>query len=176
MRMYRRESRDPVVQTMLDGLIARVIALSSTHTSLYSLSGRRDVPLQDVLSGVIARMRDIHAVAPSLTRTRLDPIAVAAPQAVPLAMALAEALGSLYAAPDLGTQGVDLDLRAEGDEARLTIRGPVTPAFDPAVAEGLAALPRRMLVQFAAQVRGRITTHIHDGRSVIDLTFPLYPA
>ena len=48
MRMYRRETADDEVRTILDGLINRVIALSSTHTSLYSMTGRRDVPMDEI--------------------------------------------------------------------------------------------------------------------------------
>lgn len=177
MRMYRRETQDPEVRAILDALIARIIALSSTHTSLYSLSGRRTVALNEVLAGVIDRMCDIHGVSPGLTRSRLAPIAVSAQQAVPIAMALAEALGCLYLAPDPKGQGVDLTLAGEGDdEARLSMRGPASPEFGADIVHGTAALPRRMLLQFAAQLRGRVTTRIEADRALIDLVFPLHPA
>lgn len=56
MRMYRRETQAPEVRTILDALIARIIALSSPHTGPYRLSGRRTGARNEVLAGMIDRM------------------------------------------------------------------------------------------------------------------------
>ena len=76
MRMYRREASDPKLRAVLDGLINRVIALSSTHTSLYALSGQRDVAIDVVLSNVVKRLKEIHGVALGVASKRLQPIRI----------------------------------------------------------------------------------------------------
>ena len=93
MRMYRRETTDQKLRAVLDGLINRVITLSSTHTSLYALSGQRDVAMDVVLANVVKRLKEIHGVALGVASKRLQPIRMEAQAAVPLALALAEAVG-----------------------------------------------------------------------------------
>ena len=53
-----------------------------------------------------------------------------------------------------------------------SVEGPVVPEFLPETTTGLAALPRRMLTQFAGQLRGRVTVRIDGDRSHVDLLFP----
>lgn len=172
MRMYRRESRDEEVRTILDGLINRVIALSSTHSSLYSMTGRRDVPMDEILAGVVRRLKEIHGVGLGVARKRFDPIRMPVEAAVPLAMALAEIVGCHFNSRTVATEGVDVSLIENGDDICLKVSGPIVPEFQPETTTGLAALPRRMLMQFAAQLRGAVAIRIEDDRSVIDVTFP----
>lgn len=172
MRMYRRETRDDEVRLILDGLINRVIALSSTHTSLYSMTGRRDVPMDEILTGVVRRLKEIHGVALGVARKRFDPLRMPVEAAVPLAMALAEIIGCHFNARTVASEGVDISLIESGDEICLKAVGPVVPEFLPETVTGLAALPRRMLLQFAAQLRGQVAIRIEGGRSVVEMTFP----
>lgn len=172
MRMYRRESRDEEVRTILDGLINRVIALSSTHSSLYSMTGRRDVPMDEILAGVVRRLKEIHGVGLGVARKRFDPIRMPVEAAVPLAMALAEIVGSHFNSRTVATHGVDVSLIESGDDICLKVVGPIVPEFQPETTTGLVALPRRMLIQFAAQLRGAVAIKIVDDRSVIEVTFP----
>ncbi|MDZ4087526.1 MAG: histidine kinase dimerization/phosphoacceptor domain -containing protein [Tabrizicola sp.] len=58
MRMYRREAADQKLRSVLDGLINRVIALSSTHTSLYTLSGQGCLGRRDPVQCHQAAERD----------------------------------------------------------------------------------------------------------------------
>lgn len=172
MRMYRRETRDDEVRLILDGLINRVIALSSTHSSLYSMTGRRDVPMDEILTGVVRRLKEIHGVALGVARKRFDPLRMPVEAAVPLAMALAEIIGCHFNARTVASEGVDISLIEIGDEICLKAVGPVVPEFLPETVTGLAALPRRMLLQFAAQLRGQVAIRIEGGRSVVEMTFP----
>jgi two-component sensor histidine kinase len=175
MRMYRRESPDDSLRGVLDSLINRVIALSSTHTSLYSMSGRRDVPMDEILAGVVRRLKEIHGVALGVAKKDFQPIRMPAEAAVPLALALAETISCLFASRSVAAEGVEISLTEQDDHVRLSVRGPVVPEFQPETTSGLAALPRRMLAQFTAQLRGQITIHIENGRSVILLDVPRAP-
>lgn len=175
MRMYRRESADPDLRGVLDGLINRVIALSSTHTSLYGLEGRHDVPMDEVLNAVILRLKAIHGIAIGSARKRFEPILLPAQTAIPLALALAETVSCHFAAKEGMRQGIEVSLLGSGKDICLKVEGPDVPEFRPGTTQGLAALPRRILMQFAAQLRGRVVTRIEDGRSVIELTFPREP-
>lgn len=172
MRMYRRETRDDDVRAVLDGLINRVIALSSTHSSLYSMTGRRDVPMDEILTGVVRRLKEIHGVGLGVARKRFDPLRMPVEAAVPLAMSLAEIIGCHFNARTVASEGVDVSLIEDGDTLCLKVVGPVVPEFLPETTSGLASLPRRMLTQFAAQLRGKVTIKIENDRSVIVVTFP----
>jgi two-component sensor histidine kinase len=171
MRMYRRETTDPTLRQVLDGLINRVIALSSTHTSLYSLSGRRDVPVDEVLDGVVRRLKEIHGIALGVARKQLQPTRMAAEAAVPLALALAEIISSLFLAKTVSEEGVDIRLDHVGDRVHLTVSGPDIPEFRTAHT-GFSALPRRMLLQFATQLRGQVSMEAEGGRLTIMLDVP----
>jgi two-component sensor histidine kinase len=172
MRMYRRETADDEVRTILDGLINRVIALSSTHTSLYSMTGRRDVPMDEILSGVVRRLKEIHGVALGVAKKRFDPIRMPAEAAIPLALALAETVSCHFTSRSVAAEGVDISLIREDDSVRLTVAGPIVPEFRPEALTGLVALPRRMLTQFAIQLRGKVTIRVEGNRSIVELTLP----
>ena len=175
MRMYRRESGDPGLRGVLDGLINRVIALSSTHTSLYGLEGRHDVPMDEVLNAVILRLKAIHGIALGTARKRFEPILLPAQTAIPLALALAETVSCHFAAKEGMARGIEVSLIGSGGDICLKVEGPDVPEFRPETTRGLAALPRRILMQFATQLRGRVVTRVADGRSVVELTFPRTP-
>ncbi len=172
MRMYRRESRDDEVRAILDGLINRVIALSSTHSSLYSMTGRRDVPMDEILAGVVRRLKEIHGVALGVARKHFDPVRMPVEAAVPLAMALAEIIGCHFHARSVASEGVDISFREKDGEICLKVEGPIVPEFLPETMSGIAALPRRMLLQFAAQLRGKVAIRSADNRSAVEVTFP----
>ncbi|MBN8629334.1 MAG: hypothetical protein J0L76_00605 [Rhodobacterales bacterium] len=172
MRMYRREAQDQKLRSVLDGLIDRVIALSSTHTSLYALSGHRDVAMDVVLADVVKRLKEIHGVALGMTSSRLQPIRMEAQAAVPLALALAEAMGCYLAKPGIGPDGVVVDLSEAEGKIRLRIEGPDVPQLRPDATVGLQSLPKRMLQQFAAQLSGSVSIHHEADRASVDLVFP----
>lgn len=172
MRMYRREASDPGLRGVLDGLIYRVMALSSTHTSLYGLDGRRDVPMDEVLGAVVRRLKEIHGIAPGSARYRLEQVRLPPEAAVPLALAVAETVGCHFTARVAAEQGITVALAEQGQDIRLMIEGPAVPEFLPETTAGMAALPKRMLRHFAGQLRGRVTTRIEGDRSIVDLVFP----
>ena len=172
MRMYRSESTDQKLRAVLDGLINRVITLSSTHTSLYALSGQRDVAMDVVLANVVKRLKEIHGVALGVASKRLQPIRMEAQAAVPLALALAEAVGCYFSRPNLGRDSVVVDLSEAEGTIRLRIEGPVVPQLRPETTDGLQALPQRMLRQFSAQLFGTVSIRIDDDRATVDLVFP----
>lgn len=175
MRMYRRETGDPGLRGVLDGLINRVIALSSTHTSLYGLEGRHDVPMDEVLNAVILRLKAIHGIALGSARKRFEPILLPAQTAIPLALALAETVSCHFAAKQGMERGIEVSLLGSGEDICLKVEGPDVPEFRPETTQGLAALPRRILMQFATQLRGRVVTRAEGDRSIIELTFPRVP-
>jgi len=172
MRSYRREATDPKLQAVLDGLINRVIALSSTHTSLYSVSGQRDVAMDEILAHVVRRLKEIHGVPMGVAAKRLEPIRMDAQAAIPLALALAEAMGCFFVLRQLGQNEVTVALSQSERMIKLSVEGPTVPELLPETTVGLAALPQRMLRQFATQLRGTISIAHDAGRARVDLVFP----
>lgn len=172
MRMYRREAQDPKLRAVLDGLINRVIALSSTHTSLYTLSGQRDVSVDVILGNVIKRLKEIHGVALGVASKRLQPVRIDAESAVPLALALAEAIGCYFSRGGLETDAVMVALSENDGTIHLLVEGPEVPELTPQINQGLVSLPQRMLRQFAAQLSGTVSIRLEDGRASVDLVFP----
>lgn len=172
MRMYRREAQDAKLRAVLDGLINRVIALSSTHTSLYTLSGQRDVSVDVILGNVIKRLKEIHGVALGVATKRLQPVRIDAEAAVPLALALAEAIGCYFSRGGLETDAVMVALSEKEGTIHLLVEGPEVPELSPEMKQGLISLPQRMLRQFAAQLSGTVSIRLQDGRASVDLVFP----
>lgn len=172
MRMYRREATDPKLRSVLDGLINRVIALSSTHTSLYALSGQRDVAMDVVLSNVIKRLKEIHGVALGVAAKRLQPVRIDAQAAIPLALALAEAVGCYFSRPGLTPEAVVVSLTESEGTIHLAVEGPEVPDLLPQASQGLTSLPQRMLKQFAAQLSGTVNIRLEGDRATVDLVFP----
>jgi two-component system, sensor histidine kinase PdtaS len=172
MRTYRRESSDSNIKQVLDSLINRVITLSSTHTSLYAVSGQRDVAIDVVLSNVVKRLKEIHGVGLGVAAKRLQPIQMESQAAVPLALALAEAVGCFFARPGLAKEAVTVSLSEVDGIVHLGIQGPDVPELRPEALQGLVALPQRMLHQFAAQLSGNVRIRLVEDQATVDLTFP----
>lgn len=172
MRIYRRETTDPALRNVLDGLINRVIALASTHISLFNQSGRRDVPMDEILAAVIRRLKEIHGIAIGTARKQLAPVRMPSQTAIPLALALAEVVSCHFAAKIGPDSGIDVTLSEADNIVSLTIAGPELAEFRPQPASQMASLPRRMLTQFAAQLHGELSVHCDGGRSVVKLTIP----
>lgn len=175
MRMYRRESADPAVREVLDGLIMRVMALSSTHTSLYSLAGQDQVPMDEILASVTRRLKDIHGIEAGSARKSFDPIRMPSETAIPLALALAEVLSAHFSLTYKQPVPLDIALKDLGPEVRLRVVGPVVQEFLPETMTGPKALPQRMLAHYAAQVGGRRNIRIEGAHSVVELIVPRRP-
>ncbi|NHB76009.1 sensor histidine kinase [Rhodobacter calidifons] len=173
MRMYRREATDPGLRQVLDSLINRVIALSSTHTSLYAVSGRQDIAMDMVLTNVVRRLKEIHGVGLGVASKDFQPVQMDAQSAVPLALALAEAVGCFFSRPGLGERAVSVSLSESRGMVRLQVEGPVVPELLPDATSGLTALPQRMLRQFAAQLGGAVVLRQDGDRVRVDLHFPV---
>jgi two-component system, sensor histidine kinase PdtaS len=172
MRMYRRETTDPELRRVMDGLINRVIALSSTHTSLYAVSGKQDIAMDMVLSNVIKRLKEIHGIAVGVATKQLQPIRMDAQSAVPLALALAETVGCYFSRPGLSQKAVQVSLTEANGNVHLRVEGPVVPELLPETTKGLLALPQRMLRQFAVQLGGTVALQ-HEGEVIrVELAFP----
>ncbi|MCU0826842.1 MAG: sensor histidine kinase [Tabrizicola sp.] len=176
MRMYRREASDPELVSVLDSLINRVIALSSTHTSLYDLSGRRDVPLNDVLFAVVQRLKAIHRVAPGAMDKRFEEVRVDAQTTVIVAMAVAEALSCFFAVPTLASGQIHAALTRSDGTVMLRIEGPSVPAFGPETTTGIDALPGRLLRQLARQLAGTVRFLPTEDGVAVELSFPVRQA
>ncbi|WP_128514575.1 sensor histidine kinase [Tabrizicola thermarum] len=175
MRMYRRETTDPELRRVLDGLINRVIALSSTHTSLYAMAGRQDIAVDMVLSNVVKRLKEIHGVGLGVANKQFQPVRMDAQSAVPLALALAETVGCYFSRPGLTEQAVLVSLSEADGKVHLRVEGPVVPELLPGTTSGLSALPQRMLRQFAAQLGGTVSLR-RDGEVItVELAFPRQP-
>jgi two-component system, sensor histidine kinase PdtaS len=172
MRMYRREAREPGLQGVLDGLITRVIALSSTHTSLYDLSGQRDVPLDQVVLGVVRRLKEIHRIPVGITDKQFQPLRTDAQTAVRVAMAVAEVMGCFFAIPKLSPGQVQMVLLSDAGRIQLQINGPSVPEFQPGATQGIMSLPSRMLRQFAVQLDATLKVTQDGDRVTIQLDFP----
>ena len=161
-----------LIRAVLDGLINRVIALSSTHTSLYTLSGQRDVAMDVILSNVIKRLKEIHGIAIGVASKRLQPIRMDAQAAVPLALALAEAVGCYFTRPGLVNGEVVVDLSETDGLIQLRVEGPEVPELRADSLTGLVSLPQRMLRQFASQLFGTVTLRQDGDRTIVELIFP----
>ncbi|MFN4202995.1 MAG: sensor histidine kinase [Tabrizicola sp.] len=172
MRMHRREATDPKLRQVLDSLINRVIALSSTHTSLYAASGRHDIAMDVVLTNVVRRLKEIHGVGLGVASKDFQPVRMDAQSAVPLALALAEAVGCHFSRPGLAQRAVSVSLSESEGMVRLQVEGPVVPELQPETTWGLPALPQRMLHQFAAQLGGTVTLRQESEFVRVDLEFP----
>lgn len=172
MRMYRREASDPELRQVLDSLINRVIALSSTHTSLYAVSGRQDIAMDMVLTNVIRRLKEIHGIGLGVVTKTFQPVRMDAQSAVPLALALAEAVGCYFSRPGLAQQAVSVTLSESDGMVRLEVDGPAVPELHTDTRSGLPALPQRMLRQFAAQLGGTVILRQEGERVTVDLHFP----
>ncbi len=176
MRMYRREATDPELRRVMDSLINRVIALSSTHTSLYAVSGKQDIAMDLVLTNVVKRLKEIHGVGLGVATKQFQPVRMDAQMAVPLALALAETVGCYFARPGLADKTVLVALTEAEGQVELRVEGPVVPELLPDMTTGLTSLPQRMLRQFAAQLNGRVNI-VKDGEVIrVNLTFPRAPA
>lgn len=175
MRLYRRETADPQLRAVLDRLIDRVIALSSTHTSLYGLADQRSVPVDEVLSGVISRLNEMHGIDPALTTIDLAPVRMVPQTAVPFALALAEILGCHHAALKGGPGTLEVQLRETDGHVHLAVRGAILPEFQPETTAGFAAMPRRMLGHYASQLGGEFLANTDGRRSTLELIFPNRP-
>lgn len=108
--------------------------------------------------------------------------------AVPLALALTETITCHFSAKaPLGQGGVQISLSRLGgppnpdqtqlpgppeDTIRLRVSGPAVPEFNAETLSGPAAIPRRMLTQFALQLHGKLTIRCDEDRSVVELIFP----
>jgi two-component sensor histidine kinase len=172
MRMYRREASDPALVSVLDSLINRVIALSSTHTSLYDLSGRRDVPLHEVLHAVVLRLKGIHRVAQGTLEKQFEEVRVDAQTTVIVAMAVAEALSCFFAVPNLARGQIQAALSRSDGTVTLRIEGPAVPEFGAEATMGIEALPGRLLRQLARQLAGTVNFAPDRDRVAVELTFP----
>jgi two-component system, sensor histidine kinase PdtaS len=172
MRMYRREARDPAVKDVLDGMINRVIALSSTHTSLYDRTGQHEVSLQDVVMNVVSRLKEIHRIPIGTTARRLEPVWTDAQTAIGVAMAAAEATSAFFRLKDLHPGQLGITLEEQGGRIRLEVNGPELTEFRSDTVSGIEALPARMLRQFAYQLGATLTLDTADGRSKMCLDLP----
>lgn len=172
MRMYRRETTEPELRRVLDGLINRVIALSSTHTSLYSESGKQDIAMDLVLNNVVKRLKEIHGIAIGVAHKQLQPVQMDAQTAVPLALALAETVGCYFSRPGLTDKAILVSLTEANQIVHLRVEGPVVPELLPETTKGLTALPQRMLRQFAAQLGGTLSLRQNNEDIIVELTFP----
>ena len=172
MRMYRRETSDPELRRVMDGLINRVIALSSTHTSLYAESGKQDIAVDVVLTNVVKRLKEIHGIALGVANKQFQPVQMDAQTAVPLALALAEAVGCYFSRPGLTEKAILVSLTEANQIVHLRVEGPIVPELLPETTTGLASLPQRMLRQFAAQLGGTLSLRQDDQLSIVELTFP----
>lgn len=176
MRMYRREATDPELRRVMDSLINRVIALSSTHTSLYAVSGKQDIAMDLVLTNVVKRLKEIHGVALGVATKQFQPVRMDAQMAVPLALAMAETVGCYFARPGLAEKTVLVALTEAEGQVHLRVEGPVVAELLPETTTGLTSLPQRMLRQFAAQLNGTVTI-VRDGDVIrVNLAFPRVPA
>ena len=128
--------------------------------------------MDEILASVIQRLKQIHGIRQGTVKKRFDPIRMPAQTAIPLALALAEAMGALFAAPGLGAHGIEVYLNRDDDRIRLRLSGPAVPELMPETTRGITALPRIMLRQYAAQLRGQLEIHIIEGRAVLDLSIP----
>jgi two-component system, sensor histidine kinase PdtaS len=175
MRMYRRETPDQALREILDGLINRVLVLSTTHSSLYTLAGHRHVPMERILQDVIRRLKTMHGLLEGSARKTLQPMELPSETAIPLALALAEILAVHFRSlPPGGKPELEIELREDlTGERAMVVTGPELREFCDEMSKGLTALPQKMLRQYAAQIGGKIRVTSDAGRQTVELLFPV---
>lgn len=173
IRMYRRETDDPTMRMVLDGLVNRVLALSSTHTSLYSLAGQRNVPAHKILADVVGRLKSLHGMSALKAEKDLRPMELPSEAAIPLSLALSEILSVHFAQNRTRPSDLRIALeRIDGGECRLAVAGPALETFSAGPAKGLGVLPKRMLSHYATQLGGRVEVSEPGPRQTISVVFP----
>ncbi len=178
LRMHLRENPPEEMREILENLHDRVMSLSTVHFGLYRVAGRSEVPVDSLMSEVIAKIAAIHgrfgrrdAIEADLAPLKLSP-----QQAVPLALLLAEILSCFPATEpgeDVALVRVTLDT-LDDDRACLAITGSDT-ARGALTGDGQGVpeiIAGRLIRAFVLQIFGTMTVTDADGRVRVTITFP----
>lgn len=178
LRMHLRENPPDEMREILENLHDRVMSLSTVHFGLYRVAGRQDVPVDALMSDVIAKIAAIHGRfgRKDAIEADLGHLMLSSQQAVPLALLLAEIL-SCFPAVELGEGAplvrVTLDT-LDNDRACLAITGSDT-ARGALTGEGQGVpeiIAGRLIRAFVLQIGGTMEVTDSDGRVRVKITFP----
>lgn len=178
LRMHLRENPPDEMREILENLHDRVMSLSTVHFGLYRVAGRQDVPVDALMSDVIAKIAAIHGRfgRKDAIEADLGHLMLSSQQAVPLALLLAEIL-SCFPAIELGEGAplvrVTLDT-LDNDRACLAITGSDT-ARGALTGEGQGVpeiIAGRLIRAFVLQIGGTMEVSDSDGRVRVKITFP----
>ncbi|MCB6176583.1 sensor histidine kinase [Rhodobacter sp. Har01] len=179
LRLHLREDPDEGVRRVLEGVLERVLGLSTVHLGLYRLAGQSDIAMDALIGEVVGKVRPILERPGRVGRIKTDlhPLTLPSQQAVPLALLLAEVLslfqGSL-AEDEAPVIHVGLD-SPEPLTARLTLCGPAGAhgALSGQAEGGPAIIAARLIRSFVQQLDGDLQVSRGPAVTQAVLTFAI---
>jgi len=178
LRMHLRENPPAEMREILENLHDRVMSLSTVHFGLYRVAGRQEVPVDALMSEVIAKIAAIHGRfgRKDAIEADLGPLTLSSQQAVPLALLLAEIL-SCFPATEPGEGAPTVRVTLDGlddDRACLAITAADT-AHGALTGEGQSVpeiIGGRLIRAFVLQIGGTMNVTDAGGRVRVTITFP----
>ncbi|HEY8384417.1 MAG TPA: histidine kinase dimerization/phosphoacceptor domain -containing protein [Microvirga sp.] len=173
LQMQARRFDDPDVRIAFQETQDRLRSIGLIHDTLYRTDAGGTIHLQDYLSRLIGELSGAYGAAARGITVDLDaePIAIDLNRAVPLALAVTEAISNAFKHAFVPGEGGRIKVRARqlGDaievEVRDTGRGVAGPI------EKDSSLGTKLMRAFATQLGGRFSLE-NDGGTVFRLTVP----
>jgi len=173
LQMQARRFDDPDVRMAFQETQDRLRSIGLIHDSLYRTDAGGTIHLQDYLSRLIGELSGAYGAAARGIAVDLDaePIAINLDRAVPLALAVTEAISNAFKHAFAPGEGGSIKVRARqlGEaievEVRDTGRGVTVPI------EKDSSLGTKLMRAFATQLGGRFSLE-NDGGTVFRLTVP----
>ena len=176
--MSGRRLSEPEARRAMAEVQAKVQAMSLIHILLYGSGDGRGIHLGEYVGALFRQLREVYGGA-GLTlsaRLHLGGLVLGLDQAVPLGLALNEALANVFKHAASGQAGQSVEVRAEGGDdgvVTLTVRdqGPgLPPGMDPEGSPGLGMRLMRGLV--VHQLGGELSIeNAPEGGVVVTLRF-----
>ncbi len=181
MNLQIRKSANPEAQALLRSLHERVMSLATVHRELYQTGVPINVRADELLERIVAQVLQMGESSDQHieTKTAFDAIRLTPDQAVPLSLILTEALTNAlkHASPSgPGKTSLSVTLRRTGpDSAMLEVANSAGGVAKSGVQASLdsTGLGQQLLIAFASQLLGKLTTGPEDGSYVVRLEFPL---
>ncbi len=181
--LQMREMSSGEARTLLKAVQDRVISLATVHKDLYLTSDLTEVRADELLPDILRQLMTLSSQPDRDVdlRTDLEPVALTADQAVPLALLVAEALTHTRQEADTGGEGlpwIGVSLRqASGNRAILEISHSVIASALVEPGAGLkSGLGGQLIAAFAAQLEGVLHFSELKNSHLLRLEFPLLMA
>jgi two-component system, sensor histidine kinase PdtaS len=181
--LQMREMASGEARTLLKAVQDRVISLATVHKDLYLTSDLTEVRADELLPDILRQLMTLSSQPDRDVdlRTDLQPVALTADQAVPLALLVAEALTHTRQEADAGASGtpwIGISLRQTSkDHAALEISHSVVASALVEPGAGLkTGLGGQLISAFAGQLEGVLDFSERKDSHHLRLEFPLVMA